>query len=471
MTNATISGDGGSNRVTLTNAVDGDGTPSTNGSDVTVILDNASLFGAGKHYDVNFSGGDDVLVAENLPYVNDLSVTIGFENINMGAGNDFVDLTRSGFSSTLDAGSGNDTIVLKDSGGQAVNAGTGDDRVDLDLSGASSASERELSQKVGQAPVDIDGSSGDDTLNLLGEWSLTLSSGNFTLDTNGDGSGDVVQNSLSSADFSNVVGFPALLNGTVQWGDTVTLSDGNTVVAQATFANFESMDFVCFTKGTMIGTPRGPVPVETLKPGQMVTTRQGSRAVRWSCKRRLDVIDLMANPKLLPIRIPAGAMSPGRPSRDLLFSPQHRLVVRSPIVERMFGEPEVLVAAKHLTGCNGIEVAGDTRTIVYCHIMLDQHAVVPVEGIEAETLLPGPQALKMLSQEAIAEMQALFPDEIGALSEGAMQVPTLTVAKGRKSRALVARHAKNNKDLYTTVQVQAPTGSAQFASQTAGSHE
>lgn len=448
MANATISGDGGSNRATLTNATDGSGTPSTDSSDVTVSLDDATLSGSGTFLNVNFAGGSDVLIAENLPYANDPSVSVGFEDISLGAGNDYVELTRSAFSNTLDTGSGNDTIVLTDSGGRTVQAGSGNDRVDLDMSGASNASDRELSQKVGQDPVDIDGGTGDDTLNLLGDWSLTLSSGNFTLDTNGDGFGDAVQNTLTSADFQNVVGFPSLLNGTVQWGDTVTLGDGNTIVSQATFRNFESLDFVCFTKGTLIGTPRGPIAVETLEPGHMVTTRYGPRPVLWIGKRRLDVIDLMANPKLLPIRVPADAFGPNSPQRDLLFSPQHRLVVRSSIVMRMFDEPEVLVAAKHLIGCNGIEVAGDVRSVVYCHIMLDQHAVVPVEGIETETMLPGPQALRMIPKEAVIELRTLFPDCVGTLEDGPLQVPALPIATGRKGRTLAARHTKNQKSLY-----------------------
>src|SRR5690606_10332266 len=120
----------------------------------------------------------------------------------------------------------------------------------------------------------------------------------------------------------------------------------------------------CFTAGTIVETPDGSVAIETLKVGDPVVTRHGIKPLKWVGKRRLDVIDLMANPKLLPIRIPAGAMGNGLPRRDVSVSPQHRIMIRSAIAERMFSTSEVLMPAKSLVGHNGIDVDGTVREVV-----------------------------------------------------------------------------------------------------------
>lgn len=445
MANATLTGNAGNNGATLTNATDGAGVPSQNGSDVTLSTSSATLSGTGHFYDVNFLGGSDTLVAWNLPWAHPSSgETLGFDNISMGTGDDWVELHRSAFYNTTDLGDGSDTLILDNSGGRDVLMGAGNDFTRIDMSQASAASEEELAQKVGQAPLSVDGGTGTDTLNLVGDWTLTLASGNFTLDTDNNGIGDSVTNVLRSDQYGQVLGMPTLLSGTVQWGEVLTLSGGDTVAAQATFSNFEALNAVCFTPGTMIDTPDGPRPVERLRAGDIVTTRNGARPIRWIGKRRLDLIDLMANPKLLPVLVPQGAFGDGLPTRDMHFSPQHRVVVRSKIAERLVGQREVLVAVKQLVGVAGIEVDGEVREVVYYHFILDEHAIVLADGIEAETLYPGPQALSFVPAEARAEIEALFPDIASRAPPSA-----LPFLKGRDSRALAARHARAGQPLWS----------------------
>ena len=58
------------------------------------------------------------------------------------------------------------------------------------------------------------------------------------------------------------------------------------------------------------------------------------------------------------IRIGAGALGAGLPERDLMVSPQHRVMVRSDLARELSGQDEVLVAAKHLLAVEGIEIVG-----------------------------------------------------------------------------------------------------------------
>src|SRR5690606_11803499 len=128
-------------------------------------------------------------------------------------------------------------------------------------------------------------------------------------------------------------------------------------------------DVVCFATGTLIDTDRGPRPVHLLRVGDMIRTRDhGMQPLRWLGGRQLSASELAGQTRLHPIRVAAGALGPGMPARDLTVSPQHRLLVRSAIAERMTGAPEVLIAAVHLLGHPGIERIA-AETIGYWHLM------------------------------------------------------------------------------------------------------
>lgn len=200
---------------------------------------------------------------------------------------------------------------------------------------------------------------------------------------------------------------------------------------------------VCFAAGTLIETPSGPRPVQTLRCDDQVITRDhGPRAIRWIGHRHVPAALLAAMPRLKPIRIAAGALGAGLPDRTLWVSRQHRLLVRSPVAQRMFGLGEVLVAACHLVGLPGIATDEDISSVDYWHFACDGHEIVRANGAPAEALYPGAEALKSVSAEARAELLALFPDLAGQpLPPARLLVP------GARARNLAARHARNRKPL------------------------
>lgn len=198
----------------------------------------------------------------------------------------------------------------------------------------------------------------------------------------------------------------------------------------------------CFTTGTMIETAGGAIPVEALSTGDLVQTLDdGLQPIRWIGLRRLDAIDLAQNTKLRPVRIAAGALGNDKPERDLVVSPQHRVLVRSRIAERMFDNDETLVPAGKLVGLEGISVDDQADEVTYFHILFDRHQIVFSEGAATESLFLGEEALKAVSADARAEIAALFPDVLdpGFAPEPARPIPP----SGRLMRKLVARHARN----------------------------
>lgn len=160
-------------------------------------------------------------------------------------------------------------------------------------------------------------------------------------------------------------------------------------------------DFVCFTAGGMIDTPDGMRRVETLRPGDRVTTRdRGAQPIRWIGTRMVPGIGRMA-----PIEIAQGHLGALRPHR---VSPQHRLLVSGADVQMVTGETEGLATALHLVDGTAIRQV-PTGFVTYVHIATDAHDLVQVDGVWSETLMVGPRSLNRMTDAQHTELTALFP--------------------------------------------------------------
>ncbi|UWP91857.1 Hint domain-containing protein [Aliiroseovarius crassostreae] len=255
----------------------------------------------------------------------------------------------------------------------------------------------------------------DDTVSLLGDQTKVV---------------DVMANDDVAPGLSATI---THINGiAVSPGDTVTLATGQTVglnadgtltlVGDGTDESFSftytltgdpsgvsdvgmvTVDAVpCFVAGTLIELADGrAVPVETLTPGDMVLTHDnGPQPLRWIGCRRVP-----AKGKFAPIHIAADTFGD---HDHLLVSPLHRILIRDVLAELLFGEREVLVAARDLV--NDLTVRRiEGEEVVYVHILFDQHQVVYSQGLATESFLPGPQATNSLEHDAVEEICALFPE-------------------------------------------------------------
>lgn len=167
---------------------------------------------------------------------------------------------------------------------------------------------------------------------------------------------------------------------------------------------------ICFTPGTMIRTASGQAPIEVLRPGDSILTKDnGAQEVLWTGNRRMSGARLHVMPHLRPIRFRMGAMGIGRPDRDLLVSPRHRMLVTGPAARALFNTSEVLVAAEDLVNGGAIAVDHLLREVTYIHILLERHQVVWANGLETESFHPGMAALDGLEARARAELLDLVP--------------------------------------------------------------
>lgn len=180
---------------------------------------------------------------------------------------------------------------------------------------------------------------------------------------------------------------------------TYTVQDGlgHTDTAQVTIKSIP-----CFVAGTLIRTPEGERAVEDLRPGDLVETQDdGPQPLRWIGKRRVE-----ARGALAPIRIKAGTFGN---HRSLMVSPQHRVLVRDVLAELLFGEREVLVAAKDLVNDRSVR-AVEGGTVEYVHLLFDDHQIVFSEGLATESFLPGPQTTRLFERPIVEEICAIFPE-------------------------------------------------------------
>jgi hypothetical protein len=168
---------------------------------------------------------------------------------------------------------------------------------------------------------------------------------------------------------------------------------------------------VCFVAGTIIDTATGPVPVEDLRPGDLIWTKDaGLQPLRWIGKRRIAIADLIANPALRPVIFDPGALGDARPDRLLELSPQHRLCLGGWKTELHFGEGEVLVPAQALINGTTIRQAPPAKDVTYVHFLLDGHQIVRSNGVLSESFFPTELSLTGLDRATCAELMGLFPD-------------------------------------------------------------
>ncbi len=136
-------------------------------------------------------------------------------------------------------------------------------------------------------------------------------------------------------------------------------------------------DATCFAEGTLIAVADGAVPVETLRPGDLVATVHGGPLLQplvWVGRLHIELARHPRPARAAPVLIRAGALGHGVPFRDLRVSPDHALFLRGR-----------LVPARLLV--NGGSIVQELRrsTVTYHHIGLDGHGLVISEGAVSET--------------------------------------------------------------------------------------
>lgn len=453
--------DGGDNNDTIDG---GDGADRIRGGlgddSVDGAAGNDTLFGSAGDDTLRGGDGED-LIYGGSPNANSQVVSndvidggLGNDTIYAGAGDDSVlggkgdDILRGELGSdTLDGGTGDDLL----DGGAGVEADTlnGGDGFDTFVAGSTDTI-TDFNIATGQVLNDGD-QTNNDFVDMSGYYNAAnLATVNAAREAQGlqpyatplgwmraDQEDDGQLDDINTA---NGFGQDFVLN----------IKKGGTPVTGADLTT-DNTNVVCFAADTLIETDAGPVRAGDLSVGDLVRTRDaGLQPVRWTGQRHFDAAALDAAPKLRPIRIGKGSLGDNTPAADLIVSPQHRVLLRSRIAQRMFGTTEVLVAAKQLCQVEGIDIATDLDRVIYVHFLLDDHQIVYANGAETESLYTGAEALKSVGPAARDEIFAIFPD----LRDTPAPVAARQLTSGRSGRKLVTRHISHRRPLVASIHPQ-----------------
>jgi hypothetical protein len=192
----------------------------------------------------------------------------------------------------------------------------------------------------------------------------------------------------------------------------------------------------CFAKGAEIATPSGRRLVEDLRPGDCVLTEDGrSVSIAWIGASIYGRQQATRDDRLRPVHLRANAFGPGLPDRELVVSPQHRIVLEGSACELLFGTNRAFVVARHLPEPFASMPEPETD-VTYFHIFLERHEILVANGMPAESLQPARRMIEALSADARSELTAVI-DVLGA--EAMLTRPdALPTLNHREARVLLA---------------------------------
>ncbi|GIX13944.1 MAG: hypothetical protein KatS3mg118_1903 [Paracoccaceae bacterium] len=366
------------------------------GDDLIMAGEGDDVIDSGSERDIVHGGaGDDKIdgdAGDDTIYGGE-----GEDSIDASHHNDFV--YGGAGDDTLWAGSGDDTIYADDGNdiiygvhnNNTLYGGSGDDTI-----------------YGGTSNDTIVGGAGDDTFS--GSWGAD----HFVLSPGG-GRDVITDFRLDDGDRLDVSQLTRPDGRPVAWKD-VTVADDGEGNAELIFPKGErvvlkgfspkevnnqkmlmAIGVPCFTPGTLIMTPRGPVAVERLRPGDPVLTADdGPQPILWVGRQTLEVRAEAQRPVILP----AGAVGNRRP---LMVSAQHGFLTR------ITGE-EALIRARHLIGrLPGVRWAHGVRRVTYLHLLLPRHQLILAEGALTESFYPGPVGVGGLPADQRAALFGTLP--------------------------------------------------------------
>ncbi|WP_025061119.1 Hint domain-containing protein [Sulfitobacter guttiformis] len=188
---------------------------------------------------------------------------------------------------------------------------------------------------------------------------------------------------------------------------TIYAKDGG----EKDFTSDPSPIIICFAKGTEIETSEGAQAIETLCVGDLIRTLDaGFVPLKWLGRTDMGARELRRWENLRPVRVRSGAFGQGRPEKDVVLSPNHRVLIGGKWAELYFGEAEVLVPVKALVDGIMIYEEKECTEITYFHLLLEGHHIVETSGLLSESLFLGVQSMQAVSKQADCDLRSTLTE-------------------------------------------------------------
>jgi len=151
------------------------------------------------------------------------------------------------------------------------------------------------------------------------------------------------------------------------------MSQASTAVADAQAAASTS-DCGGLAEGTRVLTLRGEQPVQDLRPGDRIITRDAGAQVL----RRVSIRDLSG---AAMTRLSPDSLGVGRPGADILLAPGQRILLRDWRAKALYGQAQAMVPVSRLIDGQYIAEVKVTRLRVF-ELEFDRQHVIYAEGLE-----------------------------------------------------------------------------------------
>ena len=159
---------------------------------------------------------------------------------------------------------------------------------------------------------------------------------------------------------------------------------------------------VCFVAGTQIRTPQGDRAIETIQPGDLISTTNGVKPIKFVSRNTRQFNELLAVGKS-PIRVAASAFGAAGPTADLLMSPSHALCLEGTLIE-----------AAALLDHDGVSRVSEwqSQQLTYFNIELEQHELIWANGALTESYFSSyrTNGFSRQSWDNFDEYRALYGD-------------------------------------------------------------
>ncbi len=130
--------------------------------------------------------------------------------------------------------------------------------------------------------------------------------------------------------------------------------------------------------GALVDTPEGPRPVDVLRPGDLILDAEGdAHPLRW-----IEARPRLSLGRMAPIRLRAPYFGL---ARNLVVTPQTRLLQTGPVVDYLCGTEAVLAKAVDLMTGRAVQRDRTEPMRVFYHMMLDDPTCIRVERCPIET--------------------------------------------------------------------------------------
>lgn len=188
-------------------------------------------------------------------------------------------------------------------------------------------------------------------------------------------------------------------------------------------------------RGALISTASGPVAVEDLVPGMLITTSEhGPIPLQWIGSYEMSLREAQTADRGALFRVTSEAFGLSKPSQDLLLAPRAHILFSHSKCRALFGAEKAFAPVRAFEDGVSIFSVQPVSPIAVYNLGFDRQATVKANGLEMESFHPGPHTEALIDDEMLYSLLRLFPQARGLEFFGPQLINRLTTFEIRALR-------------------------------------